>query len=94
MNRCIVHNVLPPDKNDLLNTATAIIEQGEKQKCYELKAKIKKLVKIYDSIINLRRIKKPPQPFAFDFYGHRDFYSLVSYLKLRLQQSNGDDHMI
>ena len=26
----------------------------------------------------------------FDFYGHRDFYSLVSYLKFRLQQEDDD----
>ena len=47
----------------------------------ELKPHIKKIAKLYKSIID----DKENAPFEFSYYGNRDFYSLVSYLKFRLQ---------
>eukprot|EP01084_Bolivina_argentea_P132618 234046_1 len=87
MNRCILHTVLPPNDKDLTETARQIIRAGGHYSMYirsELEPRIKPIAYIYKSIIK----DKTGNPHQFDFYGHRDFYSLVSYLRFKLQQTD------
>eukprot|EP01084_Bolivina_argentea_P310586 537479_1 len=83
MNRCILHSVLQPDEKDLNDTATKIMQGGGLDGWIknELNQVIPKIATIYRSIIE----DKKDVPLEFDFYGHRDFYSLVGYLKFSVQ---------
>eukprot|EP01083_Nonionella_stella_P272242 923023_1 len=88
MNRCVLHSVLPPSDHDLQETAKIIMKGGENESFtvniqHELGACIEPIANIYQRIID-HKTDKPP--LNFDFYGHRDFYSLISYLKFRLNQ--------
>ena len=87
MNRVVLHNVLPPSKEDLKETAEKIMK-GTNDDNYrgnvssQLEPKIPKIAAVYESILNDKELN----PFGFDFFGHRDFYNLVNYLKYRLSQ--------
>ena len=92
MNRCILHNVLLPTQKDLVDTAKEIIGIGDDEKTEgdqnyntlnqnEISGKLGKIADIYKQIVS-------GNPLNFGFHGHRDFYSLVSYLKSKLAQTN------
>ena len=85
MNRVVLHNVLPPSRKDLRETAEMIMQGDGNNNMLvhsQLAPRIPKIAQVYESI----QRDKLNNPFGFDFFGHRDFYNLVSYLKYRLSQ--------
>ena len=86
MNRVVLHNVLPPNERDLMDMAKKIMEGGGWMNMLvqsQLAPRIPQIAGVYQSIIK----DKENNPFGFDFFGHRDFYNMVSCLKYRLQQA-------
>ena len=85
MNRVVLHQSLPPNKEDLMKTAEMLM-RGDGDLNTSVRRKLESLLPriaaFYHSILEDKR----NNPFGFDFFGHRDFYKLVSYLKYRLQQ--------
>ena len=101
LNRVTLHRVIQPNRNDLVETAKKLIKPTndisivDNTKCNitlmdKLEPKIPKIAAIYESIIDgMKNLKE--NPIGFDFFGHVDFYSAVSYLKFRLQHPRNDD---
>ena len=57
----------------------------------ELEPKIRDIANIYRSVIDAAISSTHSNPFKFSFYGHRDFYAFIAYLKFRLQTENHID---
>eukprot|EP01084_Bolivina_argentea_P156925 273455_1 len=84
MNRVVLHNVLPLNQQDLKETVQKIMADDNMNMivAQHLIPRIPQIAGVYESIMKDKR----KNPFMFDFFGHRDFYNLISYLKNKLQQ--------
>ncbi|ETO06491.1 hypothetical protein RFI_30897, partial [Reticulomyxa filosa] len=79
----VLHQVPQPDKEGLRSTAEAIVRnQPNSNTGGQIDTNLVKIAQLYDSIMK----DQDDFPFDFDFYGHRDFYSLASFLKYSTQE--------
>ena len=90
MNRMTLHRVIPPNRMDLTDTAEKIVKEGSGSTYSHsihspLTGRISKIAAIYDDIMQGMQFHSNPETsysFEFSFYGHRDYYSLVSYFNI------------
>ena len=99
MNRAILHEGIPIDydRPELTLTAKALAEKGPGgPSVYALNSKLDKLVDFYRKLV--RKQKTPESPFrgVFHFYGARDFYNLIAYLKFSCNalKRTGDEKLL
>ena len=78
-----MHRVLPPSTKDSTETAHEIVRNGGRytQKMdQQMSKRIPKIARVYRKILDgMKEDDGKSYPLNFDFYGHRDFYSLISY---------------
>ncbi|ETO22336.1 hypothetical protein RFI_14862 [Reticulomyxa filosa] len=77
MNRVVLHQVLQPTKKELEDTANKILCGNESSIASgKFTVKVPRITAFFEEVMKTQN----ESAFSFDFFGQRDFYSLLSYL--------------